>query len=905
MTGTNQGTNAELIVGTDGGEMIIGNGGQTDWLFGNGGNDTIDGNSLADEHAWMYGGSGNDTLLGGAGDDNLRGDAGDDTLNGGDGFDRVDYWNASAGVNVSLALQGTGQFVNGEQGIDTLVGIEDVRGSAHFDRLTGDDNSNILEGLDGTDHIIGGGGDDWIYGDDGDDKDPDFGGPLVAGLYGGAGEDVIFGGTGSDYLDGGTENDWLYGEDGNDTILGGDGEDYIEGGAGDDSLNGGLGFDVYGHYQWDGQDTITGAGTFEDVVALLGSYADWDAMRVGNDLLIRGVLFEGEAFDQSDSVRIVNQFAGNAFDSFTIDVGAYNLFYGDIAEYTRVFLSDGLNGFDQEGNAELIIGTDSGETIRGVGGKTDWLYGGGGDDTIFAGHEQAGNLAGDQAWMYGGAGNDTLIGGAGDDNLRGGAGNDTLNGGAGIDRADYSDSTDTVTVNLNIQNGASQIISASLGSDILTGIENVRGSNVGDSLRGNDVANVIDGNGGDDSILGGAGADTYLHRAGAGNDTIVATGEIGADIVRFEGLYYDWTVERAGNDLIIAGVLDDSYDTSYTGTVRISNHFGATVGSSLGAFTIDVGALNAFYGGNAALTTVFTPFGNEGTNQGAAAEIVVGNSAANTINGHGGQTDWLFGGGGNDIINAQSLENERSWMYGEDGDDTLNGGAGNDWLTGGSGADELHGGAGSDTADFSDMAGTVQIDLGDDVPQAIVDFDGADTLVSIENVVGTSLHDLIAGDGGANVLDGGAGDDLIHGQGGFDTLLGGEGDDVLNVAGLDFNFVDGGDGIDIIGLTTGGHAIDLANEYNVEGIERIDLGHLTNNGGNSLTLSWEDVCDNFGGTLVVFGNADDTVNSEGQGWVLSGQVDVDSRLGTVTCNLYTYGTMELYVEAAIGTENIS
>jgi Ca2+-binding RTX toxin-like protein len=59
--------------------------------------------------------------------------------------------------------------------------------------------------------------------------------------------------------------------------------------------------------------------------------------------------------------------------------------------------------------------------------KTEYLAGGGHDDTIF-----------------GLGGNDTLIGGAGDDTIYGGAGNDVITGGAGADKVYGGPGSDTI-----------------------------------------------------------------------------------------------------------------------------------------------------------------------------------------------------------------------------------------------------------------------------------------------------------------------------------------------------------------------------------------------------------------------------------------------------------------------------
>ena len=127
-----------------------------DTIGGLGGNDIINGLGGND---YLDGGSGNDTLNGGDGDDILIGGLGNDALNGGNGWDVADYTGAGAGVNVNLA---TGTATGGA-GNDTLTGIEEVRGSAYNDVLTGDGGNNILRGGGGIDTLNGGGGNDRLY----------------------------------------------------------------------------------------------------------------------------------------------------------------------------------------------------------------------------------------------------------------------------------------------------------------------------------------------------------------------------------------------------------------------------------------------------------------------------------------------------------------------------------------------------------------------------------------------------------------------------------------------------------------------------------------------------------------------------------------------------------------------
>jgi hypothetical protein len=104
--------------------------------------DTLTGNGSANS---LSGGAGNNDLLNGAG--------GDDTLDGGDGTgDRVTYFDATAGVTVSLASS-SGQSTGGS-GTDTLSGFEDLTGSDHGDTLTAGTGVNDIVCLEGADTVM-------------------------------------------------------------------------------------------------------------------------------------------------------------------------------------------------------------------------------------------------------------------------------------------------------------------------------------------------------------------------------------------------------------------------------------------------------------------------------------------------------------------------------------------------------------------------------------------------------------------------------------------------------------------------------------------------------------------------------------------------------------------------------
>ena len=122
----------------------------------------------------------------------------------------------------------------------------------------------------------------------------------------------------------------------------------------------------------------------------------------------------------------------------------------------------------------------------------------------------------------------------GDDILQGRDGDDTLIGGDGNDKADYSKAGGAVDVDLanNIA-----ISDGDGGSDTLSGIEDLAGSNFDDLLTGNDSDNTLEGNAGSDVLKGGAGQDTL--DGGAARDTADysdAAGSISVDLIAGEAL---------------------------------------------------------------------------------------------------------------------------------------------------------------------------------------------------------------------------------------------------------------------------------------------------------------------------------------------------------------------------------
>lgn len=226
-------------------------------------------------------------------------------------------------------------------------------------------------------------------------------------------------------------------------------------------------------------------------------------------------------------------------------------------------------------------------------------------------------------------------------------------------------------------------------------------------------------------------------------------------------------------------------------------------------------------------------------------------------------------------------------LEGGAGDDTLRGEAGDDSLDGGVGSDILIGGAGRDEAVYRHETQGVTASL---LTGQAVSGANTDTLIGIENLVGSDYADVLTGGGGSNYLHGGEGDDRVDGRNGDDWLFGGLGADQLTggagndqLVGEDGNdrltggagndTIYGGAGADIViysgaaaavqvdletGQASGGDGFDLLiGVEQVLGSNHADL-LLGNSGKNRLTGgAGADVLDGRGGDDTLIGGAGD------------------------------------------------
>jgi len=130
---------------------------------------------------------------------------------------------------------------------------------------------------------------------------------------------------------------------------------------------------------------------------------------------------------------------------------------------------------------------------------------------------------------------------------------------------------------------------------------------------------------------------------------------------------------------------------------------------------------------------------------------------------------------------------------------TLIGGAGKDVFVVGTGNDKFDGGAGADTVDFS-HANRVTVNLSITSAQTIGGGAGKDTLIHVENVIGTAGADTITGSASNNVIHAGGGSDVIAPGAGNDYVGGDDGADTINLASYltSADRIDGGAGADTV-----------------------------------------------------------------------------------------------------------
>jgi Ca2+-binding RTX toxin-like protein len=193
----------------------------------------------------------------------------------------------------------------------------------------------------------------------------------------------------------------------------------------------------------------------------------------------------------------------------------------------------------------------------------------------------------------------------------------------------------------------------------------------------------------------------------------------------------------------------------------------------------------------------------------------------------------VFGDAGNDVINGSK---RADYIFGGKGNDQINGRGGNDFLFGDTGNDLFLETTDSGTDRYAGGAGTDRITYALHDNDVTIYLDGSatsgeagekDTVLSdVENATGGRGNDLIVGNAGANILLGGRGKDKITGMAGNDLVCGQEDNDLL-YGGSGSDIIVGGHGHDTMwALDSAGGDTVWGDDVNVYISDWFDIAHL-------------------------------------------------------------------------------
>ena len=707
--------------------------------------------------------------------------------------------------------------------------------------VRGTTSGNTLDGADGVTN-----GDDEIYGRGGNDVAFGLGGDdLIAdGAWSGGPARTVYNfvthGTAT-WSSGG--NDEFHGGSGDDVIFGDGGNDDLFGDADNDILHGGV-----------GDDSLDG-GSGDDIL-----FDD-----SGNDVL--------DGNTGTDIVRFdfgTNDAEPNDAEPLN-PVGLKGVF---------VDMEAGRSGFafTNSANDQIFNATYRSIEIFELGSLDDEFHG---DNSA-----------------------QTVRGQGGDDVLEGRGGADTLDGGAGTDTATYESAPTGVIVSIRI-NDLRQIIGNSdeLG-DRLISIENLTGSNFGDTLVGGDGVNVLsgllgddllDGRGGADRLDGGKGTDTATYDGSTAGVTISTDGSAGTGgfaagdrLTNVENIIGSRFRDiLSGDNRNIANVLegrdgnDDLFGLAGNDILAGGTGFNLIDGGT-GTDTVSYRAITS------AVSVSLQDFGNGGSGLASGVndtifdvenvdgtefdDFVLADNNANTLRGFGGVDD----------------------LRGLGGVDRLEGGDGDDVLMGGTGGDLLFGGSGIDTATYRLSEKPVHVDLA--LGQGFTGEADGDTLISIENLIGSNVgDDILIGNAGANEISGLNGDDLMIGGAGADRFSGGNDFDTVSyetsTVGITLDLLDPGNNTgDALGDTFS----------SVERFRGSDFGDLMNGDDSANTF------DGGKGDDKLFGRWGDDVLHGGEGSdVIDGGGWNDTLFGDAGNDVLIGGAGADHMDGGTGTDFVT
>jgi trimeric autotransporter adhesin len=899
----------DFIQGYDWDDTIDGLGGN-DFMLGQLGNDTLSG-GLGDDT--IEGGAGNDVISGGAGDDTLRGQEGNDTLDGGAGKDRlvgspgddvfvlgrgygddrVIYESSQDGSGFDMlrlaadilpnavSLYRNGQelrvVVDASTSQLTIPSFFDATTDYKIEQIvfgngtiwdlaainsrviTG--SANAQTGTAGNDTFVVDNIDDTIT--EGVDQGTDAVQSSVSYTLGANVENLTLTGvlhidaTGNalvNVIRGNASNNTLEGKGGLDTLIGGDGDDtYIL----DQSSYNYVTELVNGGY-----DTIVAPDTYT-----LPDNVEKLVIKSNSAFKITAT---GNALDNTIVGRTPqNGFLSGTNDIFDGGLGA-DLMISGASKGGGTFYVDNPGDRIVSGATYFADGSSSSNTDYVIS-SIDWTLGTNLENLQLAtgataavtatGNQLNNQLIGNEFvnTLYGLGGQDILFSSGGADTLVGGSGNDTYflsgvysNGvpvGMGeviVELAgegeDLVQSAYDYELGANLENLVLRAYTIPNSFPTLYGYPVMgTGNSLNNRIEGNDGNNVLDGRGGDDTLTGNAGNDIYLFGPAWGSDRIAEQSASGGGIdrIKIQG-------SLGASEAILTRAAFDDLEVSFS---TVSDKISIALQFADPAYAIefiefgdgtewDGNAINARIAAN-----------NTNTTLSAAADVYVGTSSAETLDGLGGN-DSISGGAGDDTLRG-GVGNDR--LFGNQGNDVLDGGVGNDHLRGNAGSDtyKFARGTGQDVIVEADEAGTVDtIDIATGIAtsEITVAKDGQDLKLSLNGTTdeirvsnfffrstsasplgrlieqvkfadGTiwnqatllSMTSTIRGTAAADNLIGGDEDEQIFGLAGDDWLYGNGGNDLLD-GGMGGDTMFGGQGDDIYIVDAGETPQELPNE---------------------------------------------------------------------------------------------
>ena len=588
----------------------------------------------------------------------FEGAGGNDTITG-NGNTRVAFYDATAGVTVTLGMGGSGTSFGtapgdlADVGTDTFNGgVKDVRGSEFGDIITGNGGNNILEGRGGNDVLNGQDGNDTLTGGTGSDI---F---MYHPHSGAGGTDAItdFNQSEGDRIDlrqatssGITDFPSLLAQAtitqvGPNTVIqfGGNAAttltllnftgtlsatDFIFHGAAGDQIA----------ITVQAPDGYNFGTLYDDLAGTIGTESAVDGNHFTSTNLARGLVF---------SATVSNDvIPGNPFSGTVNAVDIYDL-AGHILANTN-----GWNFLASDLNTALL-------TYAGDHSQTSGL------DAIFGtvSYSAVGNFVGANAFNNNSInfGSDTFLSGIGNDVFNGltNENGDFFNGG---DTVDYSHAPGGVTVSL-LSQGISQNTGGA-GFDTLINIESLRGSAFNDTLTSNGFSAVLEGGPGNDTLIGQVGGNetvSYEHATGPVTvNMLLGTADGNASVGH----------DTISNFEVVRG---SAYADTLTGNDGSVLEGGLGGDQLIGNVTGSNASITASYQHASAGVTVSLP--NPGSNTGEAAGdtfVFVSSVLGQHFNLQGSQfNDTLIGDNNDNVLNG--------WGTRDNGSDTLTGNLGAD-----------------------------------------------------------------------------------------------------------------------------------------------------------------------------------------------------------------------------------